>query len=412
MADLILGAQWGDEGKGKIVDALASGYDFIVRYQGGHNAGHTIVANGKKIALHLLPSGVLHECKNVIGNGVVISLPALSSEILNFPNLTKRLFVSDRAHVITPYHEIIDRAREKFFAIGTTKKGIGPAYTDKIARNGILMADILDEKILREKLDFAYENTRLLTKTFQSDEKIPDPKNVLENLRSHINTLKNFVCDTVDLLWDAIDARQKILLEGAQGSMLDIDHGTYPFVTSSSTIAAGASLGSGVPVNQISRITGVTKAYCTRVGNGAFPSEESGDFGRRVAHVGQEIGTTTGRARRVGYLDLVALKYACRLNGVTDLAVMKIDVLDNISEIKMCVAYEKNGEISTKMPLNLQNVRPIFEEFSGFSGTFGVKNFSDLPKNAKIFLEKIVDFTGVRLSFVSTGASRENLILL
>ncbi|MDU7693333.1 MAG: adenylosuccinate synthase [Helicobacter sp.] len=401
MADLILGIQWGDEGKGKIVDYLASKYDFVVRYGGGHNAGHTIVTD-KKYALHLLPSGVLHNCKNVIANGVVISLSALNRELCAFDKAA--VFISSRAHVITPYHEALDKINEAKFAIGTTKKGIGPAYTDKVARSGIEIQDLFNESKLLKKLCANYEAMALL------DKNLPKPEVICKELLNEFASIKHLVCDTTKLLWDAQDNGEKILLEGAQGSMLDINHGTYPYVTSSDTLASGASSGSGLASSSIKDIIGVFKAYCTRVGNGAFPSEESGPLGEKIAEIGHEFGTTTGRKRRIGWLDLVALKYAIRLNGCTSLAIMKMDVLDGFESIKICVGYEQSGEISTHMSSNLDEVKPIFKELKGWGKTAGLKSFDELPKEAKDYLKYIEDFVGVKIKIISTSPQRSDLI--
>lgn len=325
MADLVVGIQWGDEGKGKIVDALAKTYDYVVRYQGGHNAGHTIVVNGQKIALHLIPSGILYpHCKNVIGNGVVIDPSALLRELEPFTNLQGRLFISDKAHIILPYHSMLDKAKElskKDKAIGTTGKGIGPAYTDKVARNGIRMVDLRSFGTLEQKVTNAINDMQILQEKYAFT--LPSVDSVMSALESSAKVLLPFVCDTTQLLWKAQEEGKKILCEGAQGSMLDIDHGTYPFVTSSSTTASGACSGTGLAPRDLKEVIGVAKAYCTRVGNGVFPTEDFGNEGEYMRQKGAEFGTTTGRSRRCGWFDAVAVKYACRLNGCTKLGIMK-----------------------------------------------------------------------------------------
>ena len=342
MASVVIGMQWGDEGKGKIVDRLARDYDFVVRYQGGHNAGHTIVVDGKKIALHLIPSGILYDnCKNVIANGVVIDLEALDKELSQFmDNIDGRFYISNKAHIIMPYHSMLDSlyesARSK--AIGTTGKGIGPAYSDKISRCGIQIGDLFDKEILNAKLEANLNNLSHLKLGL-------DKQKILKELEIYREKFAPFITDTTQLLWNAIKEGKKVMLEGAQASMLDIDHGTYPFVTSSNTSIAGALSGTGLNTKDIERVIGITKAYCTRVGNGAFPTELKDDIGERIGQRGAEFGVTTGRKRRCGWLDLVAIKHAIRLNGCSELALMKIDVLDGFSEIKACIAYKDNVEI-------------------------------------------------------------------
>lgn len=414
MADLIVGIQWGDEGKGKIVDKLAKGYDFVVRYQGGHNAGHTIVVGDKKYALHLMPSGILYpECKNVIGNGVVISLEALFEEMQQFPNLNGRFFISDRAHIIiTPYHQLLDSARENHSkeAIGTTKKGIGPAYSDKTARIGLRMGDLKNLDNFYQKLQDYYEGINFLESVYQII--FPTPKEVFKQVEAIAPHILPFVTDTTKLLWDAMDSDAKILLEGAQGSMLDLDHGTYPFVTSSSTISAGASSGSGIAPKEIQEIIGIAKAYCTRVGNGPFPTEENGQIGELIAQKGHEFGTTTGRKRRCGWLDAVALKYACRINGCTSLALMKLDVLDNFESIKVCTHYELDGKIIDYVPSNLQNITPHYQTFKGWGDTLGIREFDKLPKEAQDYIRALEQIIGVKISLISTSPQRDDVIML
>lgn len=415
MTDLIVGVQWGDEGKGKIVDKLAREYDYIVRYQGGHNAGHTIVVNSQKYALHLLPSGILYpNCINVIGNGVVISLEALMREINQFKDkapLEGRLFISDRAHIITPYHQILDSIKEENSenAIGTTKNGIGPAYSNKINRIGIRMSDLFDLDGLRQKLIEHREQILYVENLYPIT--LPSIESIMETIGSIAPKILPFITDTTKLLWDALDHKKNILLEGAQGSLLDIDHGTYPFVTSSNTISAGASSGTGIPPNKLERIIGITKAYCTRVGNGPFPTEENNDIGEILGKRGCELGTTTGRKRRCGWLDAVALKYACKINGCTDLALMKLDVLDGFEEIKICTHYLYKGEKITHIPFDLHNVTPVYESFSGWDHTYGIKDYEALPDSAKTYIQAIEDFTQVKVSILSTSPERDDTIM-
>ena len=416
MTDLIVGVQWGDEGKGKIVDKLAKEYDYIVRYQGGHNAGHTIVVDGKKYALHLMPSGILYpKCKNIIGNGVVISLEALIKEIEQFESLGDlrgRLFISDRAHLITPYHQMLDLARENNAknAIGTTKNGIGPAYSDKVARMGLRVSDLRDLKMLEQKLAGYKEQIAYLQDLY--DLTLPSVESIMQNINAIAPKILPLITDTTKLLWDGLDEGKNILLEGAQGSMLDIDHGTYPFVTSSSTISAGSSSGSGIPPNRIEKIIGITKAYCTRVGNGPFPTEQNNTIGQELGQKGCEFGTTTGRKRRCGWLDAIALKYACKLNGCTDLALMKLDVLDGFKEVKICTHYLYNGEKITHVPSDLENVEPVYESFEGWDHTAGIKDFKSLPNAAKTYIQAIQSLTGTKVSIISTSPERDDTIII
>ncbi len=414
MADLIVGIQWGDEGKGKIVDLLASGYDYVVRYQGGHNAGHTIVVDSKKIALHLLPSGILYpQCKNVIGNGVVINLEALLKEMSAFENLQGRLFVSDKAHIILPYHEILDKAKEKSkntSAIGTTGKGIGPCYGDKVSRNGVRLMDLKHPQILKTKIESIYQQAKYAASLYGVE--LPSVENVVSHLESLREQILPFITDTTQLLWEAQKRGEKILCEGAQGSMLDIDHGTYPYVTSSSTIAAGACSGSGLAPRDIQKVIGIAKAYCTRVGNGVFPTEELGETGERLRESGGEFGTTTGRARRCGWFDAVAVRYACALNGCESLSIMKLDVLDGFERIKVCVGYEYEGREIDYIPTDYECVKPIYREFEGWDETCGIRDFNALPKNAQIYIKELEKLIGVKISMISTSAEREDTIRL
>ncbi len=409
--DVIVGIQWGDEGKGKIVDNLAKDYDIVVRYQGGHNAGHTIVLDGKKIALHLVPSGILYDdCINLIGNGVVLNPKAFLEEIVKFGDVNGRIFISPKAHLLLPYHESIDKSKEQDEkkSIGTTCKGIGPAYVDKVARSGFRVGDLLDMDRFSARLKEHLESLRYYEDSHHIN--LPDFNTLNDEIKSYAKKLIPFINDVNAILWNAIDNGKRILLEGAQGSMLDIDHGTYPFVTSSTTISAGACSGSGISPHDIGEVIGVAKAYCTRVGKGYFPSEDLGDKGKMLQANGREFGTTTGRARRCGWFDAVACKYAIRLNGVTQLALMKLDVLDGFETIKVCVGYKKDGKELNNFPYSLDGIEPIYEEFSGFSGVSGVVDFEKLPKTAQDYVLALENILGIKISIISTGADRNHII--
>jgi len=412
-ADLIVGIQWGDEGKGKIVDSLSKKYNLIVRFQGGHNAGHTIVVDGKKVALHLIPSGILNkDAINLISNGVVVSPEALIKEMKSFDDLEKRLFVSSKAHMILDYHSQIDVAREKLRgknAIGTTGRGIGPSYADKITRSNLRIGDLLDLERLEQKLE-AY--LHLNRKLFEVLEIKVDKDELLKEIAEYARVLTPHIVDSTKYLWDALADGKKVLLEGAQGSMLDIDHGTYPFVTSSSTVSAGACSGAGLSPKRIGKVTGIVKAYCTRVGNGPFPTEDFGDDGATLAKNGHEFGTTTGRARRCGWFDAVLVKYASEINGCDELSLMKLDVLDGFDKIKVCVAYEYNGERIDYLPVDLENVKPIYEEFDGWEKVEGARDFDSLPDNAKKYIEAIEKIVGVKVKIISTSPERLDTIYL
>ena len=416
MADLVVGLQWGDEGKGKIVDMLAKAYDVVVRYQGGHNAGHTIVVDGKKIALHLLPSGVLYpHCQNIIGNGVVIELGSLWREIEGFgiDKLNGRLFISDRAHIILPYHIALDQLKEKLKkqdAIGTTGKGIGPTYADKASRVGVRVGELKKLKELEQKLGSYYKEIQIVLHSLGGE--APSFESMMSELEKMSKKILPFVCDSAQFLWEAQRAGKKILLEGAQGSMLDLDHGTYPFVTSSTTMSSGACSGSGINVKELDEIIGIAKAYCTRVGNGPFPSEEFGEIGEEIQKRGGEFGTTTGRARRCGWFDAVAMKYACKLNGCTQVALMKLDVLDGFDEVKVCVGYEYRGERIEYIPYDYENARPIYQSFKGWEKTEGIREFEKLPQNCKEYIRALEKMIECKISILSTSPDREDSIRL
>jgi len=413
-ADLIVGIQWGDEGKGKIVDLLAQKYDCVARYQGGHNAGHTIVVDGKTHALHLIPSGILNpKAINIIGNGVVVSPEALIKEMKQFDNLLGRLFVSESAHMILTFHTLIDQAKEKLRgekAIGTTGRGIGPAYSEKIARAGFRLGELRDVTTLTNRVMEYFEQNSAI---FQAlDISLPTKEELTVELTTFSEALVPFLANTTQMAWKLMDEDKKILLEGAQGTMLDIDHGTYPYVTSSSTISAGACTGLGVNPKDIGKVTGIVKAYCTRVGNGPFPSEDHGEIGERLRKQGHEFGTTTGRPRRCGWFDAVACRYASRLNGCDDLSIMKLDVLDGFDEIQVCVAYEVNGEVIDYMPLDLENVKPIYKTFAGWDKTEGVRRFEELPATAQEYLRAIEELTQTKIGMISTSPDRNDTIAL
>ncbi|MFK2822220.1 adenylosuccinate synthase [Arcobacter sp. YIC-80] len=412
-ADLIVGIQWGDEGKGKIVDMLAQNYDMVCRSQGGHNAGHTIWVDGVKYALHLIPSGVLNpKAINVIGNGVVLSPESIIKEMSQFENLEGRLYISDKAHLNLPYHAQIDQAKERLKgdkAIGTTGKGIGPAYSDKINRIGHRVGELLNPEKLAVNIIEYFETNRAIFDVL--DINTPNKDELLALLNEYKTALEPFITNTTNMVWNALDNEKKVLLEGAQGTMLDIDHGTYPYVTSSSTVSAGACTGLGINPKDIGIVTGITKAYCTRVGNGPFPTEDFGKDGDTMADVGKEFGTTTGRKRRCGWFDAVAVKHAGRLNGCDQLALMKLDVLDGFEKIKICTAYEVNGEIIDYVPSDLEDVKPVYVEIDGWDSVVGCREYDKLPENAKKYIEKIEEVTAVKVGIVSTSPERADTII-
>ncbi|GAA7078395.1 adenylosuccinate synthase [Helicobacter pylori] len=411
MADVVVGIQWGDEGKGKIVDRIAKDYDFVVRYQGGHNAGHTIVHKGVKHSLHLMPSGVLYpQCKNIISSAVVVSIKDLCEEISTFEDLENRLFISDRAHVILPYHAKKDAFKEKSQNIGTTKKGIGPCYEDKMARSGIRMGDLLDDKILEERLNAHFKAIEPFKEAYDLGENYE--KDLREYFKTYAPKICPFIKDATSMLIEANQKGEKILLEGAQGTLLDIDLGTYPFVTSSNTTSASACVSTGLNPKAINEVIGITKAYSTRVGNGPFPSEDTTPMGDHLRTKGAEFGTTTKRPRRCGWLDLVALKYACALNGCTQLALMKLDVLDGIDAIKVCVAYERKGERLEAFPSDLKDCAPIYQTFKGWEKSVGVRKLDDLEPNAREYICFIEKEVGVKIRLISTSPEREDTIFL
>jgi len=412
-ADVIVGIQWGDEGKGKIVDMLAQKYDMVCRSQGGHNAGHTIWVDGTKYALHLVPSGILNpKAINVIGNGVVFAPAAFIKELEQFDNLEGRIYISDKAHLNLPYHSLIDQAKEKLKgdkAIGTTGKGIGPAYSDKINRVGHRVGELLNPTTLCAKVMEYFEQNRVIFDAMKVE--TPNATELLETLEGYNKILAPFITNTTNMVWKALDDNKRILLEGAQGTMLDIDHGTYPYVTSSTTISAGACTGLGISPKEIGAVTGIVKAYCTRVGNGPFPTEDFGKDGDTMAEVGHEFGTTTGRKRRCGWFDAVAVKYASRLNGCDQLSLMKLDVLDNFETIKVCIAYELNGEQIDYLPQDLESVTPIYKEVKGWGKSEGCREFDQLPQEAKDYIKLIEEITSTKVGLISTSPERLDTII-
>lgn len=418
---LILGSQWGDEGKGKIVDLLCQDADYVARYQGGANAGHTIVINGKQFILHLIPSGILTpEVKCIIGNGVVIDPIALMEEIEMLENLgidvKGRLFISHKAHLIMPYHKLLDQIRESASeaAIGTTGRGIGPAYIDKSQRTGIRIIDLLDRKLFEEKVRFNLkEKNNIIHKIYGSG--ILDVEEVINSYIEFDNKIDPYIKDTTLLINDELKNGKKIYAEGAQGALLDIDHGTYPFVTSSNPTSGGACTGLGVPPTAISRIVGVVKAYTTRVGNGPFPTELKDAIGQKLQSVGAEFGATTGRPRRCGWLDLVALRYTVMINGIQEIALTKLDVLDDLDELNICTDYEIDGKKLKSFPSDiatLERVKPIYEKVKGWKTSLsGIKNCADLPKETLDYFKQIELFTGAVVTIASVSPDREDTIM-
>ncbi len=415
---VVLGAQWGDEGKGKIVDLLTPHYSIVGRYQGGHNAGHTVYVNGTKFILRLVPSGILHPGVTcVIGNGVVIDPAALFAEIdeltKNGVDVGHRILISDKAHLILPYHrdlDLLSEARRGERKIGTTSRGIGPAYEDKIARRGIRVGDLADPQGLEQNIrDNVTARNRLV------QDSTMDWKPVLDALLRHAERMKPMVRDVSVLLAEAMRAGQSILFEGAQGTLLDIDHGTYPFVTSSNASVGGVCTGLGIPPRAIGHVLGVVKAYTTRVGEGPLPTELSGELGNRLRESGNEYGAVTGRPRRVGWYDAVAVRYAARINGLDGLALTKLDVLDGLERIDICTAYRCQGRTITEFPSDigqLARCEPVYESMPGWSApTAGVREFNKLPDAARKYIARLEDVSGVRAAIVSTGSERDDTIL-
>jgi len=420
---VVVGAQWGDEGKGKVVDVLAPYVDVTVRYQGGNNAGHTVVVGQEKFVLQSIPSGILHPgCRCVIGCGVVIDPASLIHEMESLVrrgvSLDGNLYISKNAHLIMPYHPALDLASESKAGarrIGTTGKGVGPAYADKAARIGIRMADLLDEDLFREKLEFnVFQKNRLLREIYDAETFTVDA--ILHPYRRYAGWLAPYITDTALLLSRWIDAGASVLFEGAQGTMLDLDHGTYPFITSSSSTAGGASTGTGVPPTRINGVLGIAKAYSTRVGEGPFPTELDGSAADLLRSRGKEFGSVTGRPRRCGWADAVVLRYAGRINGFDGIALTKLDVLDACETVKICVGYRYGGEVLTDFPEEeriWREAEPVYEELSGWqTSTHGMQDYADLPTKAREYLDRLSELVRVPFGLVSTGAVRDQTMLM
>ena len=418
---VVVGAQWGDEGKGKIVDVLSERFKIVARYSGGHNAGHTVTIHGKKFILQLIPCGVLREgCRGVIGNGVVLDPFAFMKEVdalrATGVKVDGNLFISNRAHVILPYHRMIELAAENApgrVKIGTTSRGIGPAYSDKMARSGLRVQDLLDKALLQKHIENACREKNTIAHALFNSEPL-DPDKMYADYAEISDRVTPFVADTALLLNNAIAAGESVMFEGAQGTMLDIDHGTYPFVTSSSATSGGAATGTGVPPNAIAMVAGVTKAYCTRVGGGPFPTELNDEMGEALRKKGNEYGAVTGRPRRTGWLDLPLLRYSNMINGTGWLVVTKLDVLDDLTEIPVCVGYRIEGKQTREIPAQasgFERIEPIYTNLPGWnSQTFGVSSYDQLPAKAKSYLGFIEKETGAKIGIVSTGPDREQTI--
>ncbi len=421
-AVVVVGAQWGDEGKGKIVDLLASKADMVVRYQGGNNAGHTVKIDDEVFKLHLVPSGILSEgvvC--VIGNGVVVDPAVLIDEMDSLAARgidVSRLVVSENAHVIMPYHKTLDRLQEEAKGdekIGTTGRGIGPCYTDKIARFGLRMADLVDPEALSDRLDLVLPYVNSLLEKVYGDKRL-NKKDLIDELSPNAERLRDVVADTSLLVNEALDRGRNVLFEGAQGTLLDIDHGTYPFVTSSSATAGGASTGSGVGPTRIDEVIGIAKSYTTRVGEGPFPSEQTNEIGDWIRVRGNEYGTTTGRPRRCGWFDAVMVRYSVRVNGLTSLALMHLDTLAGLDRVQICVAYEIDGQRVNHFPNNLRvlkQCRPVFEEMDGWKGDLsGARGLDDLPANARRYVDRVSELIGIPVTMISVGGKRTETIVV
>jgi len=421
-AIVLIGAQWGDEGKGKVTDLLGERVDYVVRYSGGNNAGHTVITpDGQKYALHLMPSGALSpNTVIVIGNGVVVDPKVLLAEVDGLTERgvdVSRLRISGDAHLIMPHHRALDRVVERYLGgarIGTTGRGIGPAYGDKVARMGIRVQDLLDPGILRKKLELVLrEKNQILFKVY--NRKAIDLDAVFEEYLTYAERLRPYIAETRTILWRALERGETVLLEGAQATMLDVDHGTYPFVTSSNPTAAGACVGSGISPTAITQVIGVTKAYTTRVGSGPFPTELFDDYGAHLRKIGAEYGTTTGRERRCGWFDAVVGRYAVRVNGITDLVMTKLDVLSGLEKVPVCVAYEIDGRRVEDMPMSqteFHHARPVFEELDGWWEDISkARAEADLPQNARRYIARIEELCGARISMVGVGPGREENVL-
>ena len=420
---VVIGAQWGDEGKGKIIDILTENADAVVRFQGGHNAGHTLVIDGDKTVLHLIPSGIFNDAKCIIGNGVVLHLPTLIKEIEYLESkgidIHSKLMISSQCPLILPSHILIDEARERSLgkkSIGTTGRGIGPVYEDKVARRVVHVMDLFDEDLFRSKLSSLIEYHNFILKELFGAEGV-DAEEVLKDWMDQFDKIRNLVVDSSKMVNEFRASNSNILFEGAQGSMLDIDQGTYPFVTSSSTLSGASSLGSGIGPLDIDGVLGITKAYATRVGSGPFPTEIDDDYGKHMAKIGVEFGATTGRPRRCGWLDLVALRKAVNINSISHLCITKIDVLDGLDKILVAEEYEIEGKKYDTLPAMSQNqyekIVPIYKEYSGWAGkTSGLKSFDQLPTEAQTLIKGIEISVGVPISLISTGPDRNDMIVI
>jgi adenylosuccinate synthase len=420
---VVIGAQWGDEGKGKIVDVLSESFSVVARYAGGHNAGHTVIIDGKKFILQLVPCGVLRTGrKSVIGNGVVLDPLAFLKEVGALREagvkVDGNLFVSNRAHVILPYHRMIELAAENApgrVKIGTTSRGIGPAYEDKMGRRGLRVADLLDLQLLKKHIENAVREKNMIAHALFNSEPL-DADKMYADYAQAAEKVAPFVCDTALLLNQALSQGESILFEGAQGTMLDIDHGTYPFVTSSSATSGGAVIGTGVAPNAIDSVIGITKAYCTRVGEGPFPSEEKSDAGEHLRKRGFEYGAVTGRPRRTGWLDLPLLRYAGMINGISWLVVTKLDVLDELPEIPVCVGYKINGKKTPEIPAQAsgyEKIEGVYQKLSGWqSSTQGITQFKKLPQRTREYLKFLESEAGAKIGMVSTGPDRDHTIFM
>jgi adenylosuccinate synthase len=420
---VLIGAQWGDEGKGKATDLLGGRVDYVVRYQGGNNAGHTVVTpDGEKFALHLIPSGILTPgCTSVIGNGVVVDPRVLLEEMegLNDRGVdTSRLLLSADAHLIMPYHVAIDRVAERYLGsakIGTTGRGIGPAYQDKVARLGVRVQDLLDPGILAQKVEAALDlKNQILVKVY--NRKALDAGAVVEEYLGYAENLRGHIADTRSVLNDALGRGETVLLEGSQGTLLDVDHGTYPFVTSSNPTSGGASVGSGIGPARITRAIGILKAYTTRVGSGPFPTELFDQFGEHLRKVGGEVGVTTGRDRRCGWFDAVIARYATDVNGLTDIFLTKLDVLSGLDRVPICVAYDVDGERHDRMPTTqtaFHHATPIYEYLPGWWEDISeARTLADLPANARAYVQRLEELSGTRISVIGVGPGREENVLV
>jgi adenylosuccinate synthase len=419
---VILGAQWGDEGKGKIVDLYSDRFDLVVRYQGGHNAGHTVRVGEQTFVLKLIPSGILRPGKvAVIGNGLVVDPAALVAEMgalekMGIP-VASQLRISNRAHVIFPFHRMMEKmseARPGRTSIGTTSRGIGPSYEDKIGRRGIRMADLLDSSFFAEQYNALVEEKELIARALEIHEGM-DCKGIFQQYLQYAEQLRPMICDTAKLINDSINAGRRVMFEGAQGTMLDIDHGTYPFVTSSSASAGGVSTGCGVAPTRIHGVIGVSKAYITRVGGGPFPTEDHTEVGARIREIGREFGAVTGRPRRCGWFDVPLLRYTAMVNGFDSLVITKLDVLDTLEKIPVCTAYRLNGKVVDEMPVTcreLTSVEPVYEYLPGWqTSTAGINDYGKLPERARAYLSYLEQSTGVEVGSVSTGPERNETIV-